>query len=262
VLFERKPLSPDYEVAKYERAQITYAELSPAAKAIVDARRARQEAINERHRAEEAAKQAAREADETAAARIRAEVAAQPTLTPTEETLLSTQGLAGLQNLVRQLLVRASWKPDERREAADRSCHTSPCDRMQEASNRNQPETEASMTDTLPLGEDPRDAALPEGVVLHLSKLRRLDRTSYNVRLMVERANVDRQWQATQRVQANQQRRADRFIENAGVDDDDSMFDAATRERLQTLRRTDVMQWATEFGLARIAVAERKQPTP
>ena len=113
---------------------------------------------------------------------------------------------------------------------------------------------------SLPLGDDPRDAMLLESTVAQLAKLRRIDRASYDAQLLFARSAVDREWQARQRVQENQRRRADRFIENAGVvDTDDSMFDAATRARLAELRRIDVISWAVEFGKARIAAAERTQ---
>lgn len=111
------------------------------------------------------------------------------------------------------------------------------------------------MNDDLPFGADPRDAAFRDSTVTHLSRLRQIDRQSYKTHLLLERANVDREWAARKRQQENQDRRADRFIANAGVDDDDSMFDAATRERLRALRRTDVMAWAVAFGEARAAAA-------
>jgi hypothetical protein len=116
------------------------------------------------------------------------------------------------------------------------------------------------VSDILPFGRDPRDAEMTESTVLHLARSLRTDPASYRSQLLYERAHIDRQREAETRRQANQERRADRFIANAGVvDDDDSMFDDATRQRLRELRRVDPIAWAVAFGLARAAAAEKAQ---
>src|SRR5687768_10615620 len=101
----------------------------------------------------------------------------------------------------------------------------------------------------LPLGDDPRDAFLTIGTIHHLAALRRIDRTTYENRLMAERATVDRQSQAAERTQVGEDRRADQLVANAGIlDADDAVFDADTRDRLRALRRTDAVAWAVAFG--------------
>lgn len=65
---------------------------------------------------------------------------------------------------------------------------------------------------TIRLGDDPRDASLPDSVVTHLSRMRRLDRGSYDVMLQHERANVDRMREAETRTRLNRERRAERYL--------------------------------------------------
>jgi hypothetical protein len=117
------------------------------------------------------------------------------------------------------------------------------------------------------LGDDPIDAHLSESTVLHLARLRKMDRDVFRSAL----GRVREEARAAAGRAAVMKDRAERAVLRQMVKDgvsDDTMrelfdltgLDADTQTRLIAIRVTgDLMRYATELGLARLAAAERRK---